>query len=75
MPAMKAQIEDKPVSLGRDPVLREFITTLKSLEVGQSFLWKLNGDARRMMTLAGVFLDRSFTSRKEGGTYRVGRVF
>ena len=74
---MNVKVENKPVLSSRRqgrPDFRVFLDTLKKLEKGQSFLWPINNDNRRMLTIAGRVLDRKFATAKEGDTFRVGRV-
>lgn len=53
---------------------RDLALALKVMKVGESFLWPISSNDRAAIALAQVLLDRQFVSRKEGHTFRVGRV-
>ena len=73
---MSIKIENKAVDGGGDTGFREYVLTLRALEVGQSFVTKLPSSYRIALSVAQILLDREFVTRKEGasGLRRVGRV-
>lgn len=55
--------------------LKEFIDTLKKLEVGQSFLFtKFNAYHRNAISVAQYLIDKRFITRVEGKARRIMRV-
>lgn len=53
---------------------RDLALALKVMKVGESFLWPVSSNDRAAIALAQVLLDRQFVTRREGKTFRVGRV-
>ena len=79
---MPFEIENEPVTLDdykHDRELRDFVTALSELEVGQSFVIQHNNMPANLTTsmrAIGHLLDRRFKSRKlgDGQGIRIGRV-
>lgn len=76
---MKLKIENKPIEpIGgirrRDVTFAEFVITLQKLEIGQSFLMRLDSNDRMAIAIVQILYNRRFVSRKEGDRHRIGRT-
>jgi len=53
---------------------REFVLALKALKRGQSFVWEMSSNDRMAIAIVQILLDRQFITRREGDSFRVGRL-
>ncbi len=73
---MSLAIDDKPIVPRRAaPVDQEFWDAVKSLKVGQSFLYgRMDSNLRNGLHIAEMLLGIELASKKEGSGFRVGRT-
>jgi hypothetical protein len=53
---------------------QDFLTALRDLKTGQSFLWPLSSNDRTAIAIVQFLLDRQYMTRKEGESFRIGRT-
>lgn len=76
---MSLKLEDIPVpertSARGNGNFREFVTALRDLKKGQSFLYPdLASNDRMAISIVQMLFNREYVTRKEGKAFRVGRV-
>lgn len=77
---MKAKIKIEDISIvpwksdsGRGG-FQDFVLALRGMDKGQSFLRKINSTDRIAISVVGTLMERRYVTRKEGDTFRIGRV-
>ena len=75
---MTIKIETKPLKARarhNSEDFGEFVQALKNMKVGQSFVCEyVDSHHRIAMSVAKVWLEAQFSTRREGEKWRVGRV-